>query len=205
MDKIKNTNYSLRFDSPGPNTKTRHISELDIKQNDESEKKENAAIKNQLTSLTSKVSITKSSKTNNNNNELTSNSNIRSPINDSGKKNINLNSFNKICKENKVTTERSLNSNMIESPLKSQKSYNSKTIESPVKSLKSLNSISIKSPDKSFQGIAMKSFDHKKKILSPNGNQNTDNTETLGKKNSGSINQSEKSILSFNKFHRSNK
>ena len=91
MNKLKNTNYSLRFDSPGPNTKTRHISELDIKQNDESEKEN--IIKNQITSKAN--ANTKSSKTNNNENSSNNNNNI---ANESAKKNINK--FNKISKEN---------------------------------------------------------------------------------------------------------
>jgi hypothetical protein len=104
---MKSSDYNLRFDSPGPNKKTRHISELDIKQNDESEFRE-IPIKNQIS--TKANAITKSSKTNINNNENSSNNN-NNIINNSTSK--NLQSFNQIVKENKIITQKSLNSNNI--------------------------------------------------------------------------------------------
>lgn len=128
LNDFKPSNYNLRFDSPGPSKKLRHISELDIKQNDESEHRD-FPIKNQIS--TKANAITKTSKTMFNNYESSSNN----LYNENNSTNKNIQNIKIIIKENKST----------------EKSHNS---------------------------LSVKNNDYKKKPLSPESNQNTNNTDS---------------------------
>lgn len=193
MKKMNSTSqYDLRFDSPGPVKKTRHISELDIKQNDESEQKD-IQFKNQITTKEkNNAALTKSNKTNPNNYENSSNY-----YNNSNNIKDNVQNFNRIIEESKKGTEKSLNSVSRKSPIKSQKSISMKSnkiseTSNKTLSIKNNNEINIhalkESPQKPSGG-------DKKNILSPNGNQNTDNTDNLGK---NKLENDSRSISSYN-------
>ena len=108
ISKLKSSEYNLRFDSPGPNKKARHISELEIKQNDENENElKEIPFKNQIST---KVNVnTKSSKLNlsenpsNQNNNKNNINNINDDNNNyinSISNNKNLQNFNLILQEN---------------------------------------------------------------------------------------------------------